>query len=103
MREPRWTTRNLKKDHLDFQKKLFFLLTVTDCLSDYKVKCECSNIDFAGDKVLRYKSTGSAMGAEYQVYKECFGPAMAIEDQEDLTKEKRDSIQKDTKLLTKGY
>lgn len=43
------------------------------------------------------------MGAEYQVYKECFGPAMAIEDQEDLTKEKRDSIQKDTKLLTKGY
>ena len=65
---------------------------MADCLSDYKIKFEFSNIDFAADKVLRYKSIPSTMGAKYRVHKECFGPAMAIEDREDLTKEKRDSI-----------
>ena len=32
------------------------------------------------------------MGAKYRVHEECFGPAMAIEDRQDLTKDKRDSI-----------
>ena len=32
------------------------------------------------------------MAAKYRVHKEFFGQAMAIEDREDLTKEKRDSI-----------
>ena len=71
---------------------MIFSLKLADCLSDHKVKFELSNKDFAADKVLRYKSIRSAMGAKYRVHKECFGPAMATEDREDLTKEKRDSI-----------
>ena len=81
----------------------FHIWTLQATLSDYKVKCEFSNIDFAADKVLQYKSIRSAKGGKYQDRKECFGPAMVREDQEDLTKEKRDSIQKDTKLITKDY
>ena len=80
------------KEPFRFSKKMIFSLTLADCLSDHKVKFEFSNIDFAADEVLRYKSIRSAMGGKYRVHKECFGPAMAIEDREDLTKEKRDSI-----------
>ena len=68
---------------------MIFSLTWADCLSDYKVKCEFWIIDIAADKVLRCKSTRSTMGAKYRVHKECFGPEIAIEDHEDLTKEKR--------------
>ena len=38
------------------------------------------------------------MGAKYQCHKECFGPAIAREDEDDLIKEKRD-----TKFITKVY
>ena len=38
------------------------------------------------------------MGAKYQCHKECFGPAIAREDEDDLTKEKRD-----TRFITKVY
>ena len=82
------------KKHLDFQKKKIFSLTLADCLSHYKIKFKFSNIDFdfTAVKVLQYKSLRSAMAAKYRVHKECFGQAMAIEDREDLTKEKRYSI-----------
>ena len=77
-----------------FSKKKIFSLTLVDCLSHYKIKFKFSNIDFdfTADKVLQYKSLRSAMAAKYRVHKECFGQAMAIEDREDLTKEKRYSI-----------
>ena len=84
-------TEILKKP-FRFSKKMIFSLTLADCLSDHKVKFEFSNIGFAADKVFRYKSIRSAMGAKYRVHKECFGPEMAIEDREDLKKEKRDSL-----------
>ena len=32
------------------------------------------------------------MGAKYRVFKECFGAEMAIENREDLTNKKWDSI-----------
>ena len=38
------------------------------------------------------------MGAKYQCHKECFGPAIAREDEDDLIKKKRD-----TKFITKVY
>ena len=83
-----------KKTFRFSKKKKFFSLTLADCLSHYKIKFKFSNIDFdfTAVKVLQYKSLRSAMAAKYRVHKECFGQAMAIEDREDLTKEKRDSI-----------
>ena len=72
-------------DTIERKKKSFrfseeMISSLVDCLSDYKVKCEFSNIDFDADKVLQYKSIQSAMVAEYQNYKEYFSPAMARED-----------------------
>ena len=75
-----------KKKTLRFSEEIIFSLTLAGCLSDRKAKCEFFNIDIAADKVLRYKSIRSTI---YRVHKECFGPAMTIEYQEDLTKEKR--------------
>ena len=68
---------------------MIFSLTLADCLNDYKVKCEFWIIDITADKVLRCKSTRSTMGAKRRVHQEYFGLAIAIEDQQDLTKEKR--------------
>ena len=54
--------------------------SLVDCLSDYKVKCEFSHIDFDADNVLQYKSIWSAIVAEYQNHKEYFSQTMARED-----------------------
>ena len=90
-----------KKKLFKFSEEMISLLKLAACLSDYKVKCDFSYIDFAADdKVLQYKSMRSAMVAKHQDHKEQFGPAIAREDREDLTKEKRDSIQEYTKLIT---
>ena len=89
-----------KKKLFKFSEEMISSLKLAACLSDYKVKCDFSDIDFAADKVLQYKSMRSAMVAKHQDHKEQFGPAIAREDREDLTKEKRDSIQEYTKLIT---
>ena len=45
--------QKLKKKPFRFSKEIIFSLTLADCLSDYKVKFEFSNKDFAADKALR--------------------------------------------------
>ena len=77
--------------------------SLIECLYQYKVKCEYSNIDFDADKVMQYNIIRQEMAKRYSDHRDFFGPESIMEDSEELDIEEKNAIKEDKKLTAKGY